>query len=32
LSNYVKMILLHHLKENGVDIKKYQKSIQLNLF
>jgi hypothetical protein len=32
LSNYVKTILLNHIKEKGVDIKKYQKSIQLDLF
>ena len=32
LSNYVKTILLNHLKEKGVDIKKYLKSIQLDLF
>jgi len=32
LSNYVKMILLNHLKKEGVDIKKYQKSRQLDLF
>jgi hypothetical protein len=32
LSKYVKTILLNHIKDKGVDIKKYQKSIQLDLF
>jgi len=32
LSKYVKAILLNHIKDKGVDIKKYQKSIQLDLF
>ncbi|MCU0599776.1 MAG: hypothetical protein MUE70_11040 [Desulfobacterales bacterium] len=32
LSKYVKAILLTHIKDKGVDIKKYQKSIQLDLF
>ena len=32
LSHYVKTVLLNHLKDKGVDIQKYHKSIQLNLF
>ena len=32
LSNYIKQILLNHLKDQGFDISKYKKSKQLDLF